>query len=222
MPLPAHQVFHVGCYALGLVSVSHHLFGCGHHAVDALEGGGKPTDQHLLLSKCSCCATTALSGGGNCVPAALTFTRCLHSTLEQAKVQPRVVPPACVYLDDVISHGADEAAVFARGLLPFAPLLLRFLQDASDEGGQFILEARLTSEHLKTGLKPHWGGGGRCAYLLFGQVLLLQGSQHLLRQQPSHLSDADVRGQFRLLKDSDGHRSGQCADSCLTNTFPPT
>lgn len=40
-------------------------------------------------------------------------------------------------------------------------------------------------------------------YLLFGQVLLLQGSQHLLRQQLSHLSDADVSGQFRLLKDSD-------------------
>lgn len=45
MPIPAHQVFHFDCYALGLVSVAHQLFGCSHHTVDALGRDGKLADQ---------------------------------------------------------------------------------------------------------------------------------------------------------------------------------
>lgn len=40
-------------------------------------------------------------------------------------------------------------------------------------------------------------------YLLLAQVLLLQGSQHLLGQQLPHLTHADVKGQFGYLKDPD-------------------
>lgn len=49
MPIPPHQVFHFGCYALGLVSVAHHLFGCSHHPVDALGRDRKPADQQKFF-----------------------------------------------------------------------------------------------------------------------------------------------------------------------------
>lgn len=54
-----------------------------------------------------------------------------------------------LYLDDVVSHWTDEAAIFPRRLLPFAPLLLGFFQDAADERGQFFLQAGVKAECFK-------------------------------------------------------------------------
>lgn len=43
------------------------------------------------------------------------------------------------YLDDVIGHRADEAAVLSRRLFSCAPLLCRFVQNSTDEGHELVL-----------------------------------------------------------------------------------